>query len=66
MLFHSVRGSEYVSRRFKRSCSRLGVTRSMGGVGSCFDDAVSEAFNRVLKAAYVHRYTFAARTEAPG
>jgi transposase InsO family protein len=35
----------------------------MGRVGSCFD-AVSEAFNSVLKVEYVHRRAFATRTEA--
>lgn len=64
VIFHSDRGSEYVSRRFKRACRRLGVTQSMGRVGSCFDNAVSEAFNSVLKVEYVHRRTFATRTEA--
>ncbi|WP_331763110.1 MULTISPECIES: DDE-type integrase/transposase/recombinase [unclassified Streptomyces] len=37
VIFHSDRGSEYVSRRFKRACRRLGVTQSMGRAGSCFD-----------------------------
>ncbi|MFF4550601.1 IS3 family transposase [Streptomyces sp. NPDC001406] len=37
MIFHSDRGSEYQSRRFRRACQRLGVTQSMGRVGSCFD-----------------------------
>jgi putative transposase len=64
VIFHSDRGSEYVSRRFKRVCRRLGVTQSMGCVGSCFDNAVSEAFNSVLKVEYGHRQTFATRTEA--
>ncbi|MEH0420743.1 integrase core domain-containing protein [Streptomyces sp. B21-083] len=61
---HTDRGSEYCSRRFRRPCRRLGVTQSMGRVGSCFDNAVSEAFNSVLTVEYVHRHTFAARTEA--
>ncbi|MEV0689391.1 IS3 family transposase [Streptomyces sp. NPDC050388] len=64
VLFHSDRGSESPSRRFRRACRRLGVTQSMGRVGSCFDNAVSEAFNSMLKAEYVHRHTFATRTEA--
>ncbi|WP_222872245.1 IS3 family transposase [Streptomyces sp. sk2.1] len=64
VIFHSDHGSEYVSRRFRRACRRLGVTQSMGRVGSCFDNAVSEAFNSVLKVEYVHRHTFTTRTEA--
>lgn len=35
----------------------------MGRIGSCFDNAVSEAFNSVLKVEHVHQYTFATRTE---
>ncbi|MFF7594824.1 integrase core domain-containing protein [Streptomyces mirabilis] len=55
---------EYASRRFRRACRHLGVFQSMGRVGSCFDNAVSEAFNSVLKVEYVHRHTFSTRTEA--
>ncbi|MFJ2829315.1 integrase core domain-containing protein [Streptomyces sp. NPDC087263] len=42
----------------------MGVTQSMGRVGSCFDNAVSEAFNSALKVEYLHRHTFATRAEA--
>ncbi|MFI9588350.1 IS3 family transposase [Streptomyces sp. NPDC052236] len=64
VIMHTDRGSEYCSRKFKRACRRLGVVQSMGRVGSCFDNAVSEAFNSVLKVEYVHRHTFRTRTEA--
>lgn len=64
VIFHSDRGSEYTSRKFGRTCRRLGVFQSMGRVGSCFDNAVSEAFNSVLKVEYVHRRTFRTRAEA--
>ncbi|QNP69610.1 DDE-type integrase/transposase/recombinase [Streptomyces roseirectus] len=47
-----------------RSGDVKGMIQSMGRVGSCFDNAVSEAFNSVLKVEYVHRLTFATRTEA--
>ncbi|WP_326709616.1 IS3 family transposase [Streptomyces sp. NBC_01474] len=64
VIFHTDRGSEYASRKFRRACRRLGVFQSMGRVGSCFDNAVSEAFNSVLKVEYVHRHAFATRAEA--
>jgi putative transposase len=64
VIFHSDRGSEPGSRRFRRACRHLGVPQSMGRVGSCFDNALSEAFNSVLKVEYVHRHTFVTRTEA--
>ncbi|MGW0582841.1 DDE-type integrase/transposase/recombinase [Streptomyces sp. NPDC002920] len=49
VICHSDCGSEYASRKFRRACWKLGVTQSVGRVGSCFDNAVSEAFNSVLK-----------------
>ncbi|MFE4816568.1 integrase core domain-containing protein [Streptomyces sp. NPDC056704] len=54
----------FVPGQFRRACRRLGVTQSVGRVGSCFDNAVSEAFNSVLMVEYVHRRAFATRTEA--
>ncbi|MEU5032503.1 integrase core domain-containing protein [Streptomyces milbemycinicus] len=62
--FHTDCGSEYASRRFRRACRRLGVFQSLGRVGSCFDNAVSDAFNSVLKVEYVHRHAFTTRTAA--
>jgi putative transposase len=64
VIFHSDRGSEYTSRKFGRACRKLGVFQSMGRVGSCFDNAVSEAFNSVLKVEYVHRHNFRTRAAA--
>ncbi|MFF8919312.1 IS3 family transposase [Streptomyces sp. NPDC015032] len=64
VIMHTDRGSEYCSRKFKRACRKLGIVQSMGRVGSCFDNAVSEAFNSVLKVEYVHRHTFRTRAEA--
>ncbi|WP_107120613.1 IS3 family transposase, partial [Streptomyces griseoruber] len=64
VIMHTDRGSEYCSRKFKQTCRRLGIVQSMGRVGSYFDNAVSEAFNSVLKVEYVHRHTFRTRTGA--
>jgi len=64
VIFHSDRGSEYTSKQFGDACRRWGVWQSMGRVGSCFDNAVSEAFNSVLKVEYVHRQHFHTRAEA--
>jgi hypothetical protein len=53
----------YTSKRSGDACRRWGVWQSMGRVGPCFDNAVSEAFNSVLKVEYVHRQHFRSRAE---
>ena len=45
-IFHSDRGSEYTADLFEPACATLGVTQSMGRVGSCFDNAAAESFTR--------------------
>ncbi|WP_411151071.1 integrase core domain-containing protein [Streptomyces sp. A30] len=59
----------YSSKRFGDACRRWGGWQSMGRVavdgagGSCFDNAVSKAFNRVLKVEHVHWQHFPSRAE---
>jgi transposase InsO family protein len=48
-VFHSDHGSQYTSRDFATLCTELGVTQSMGAVGSSADNALAESFNAALK-----------------
>ncbi|ABM14523.1 Integrase, catalytic region [Mycolicibacterium vanbaalenii PYR-1] len=48
-VFHSDHGSQYTSTDFASLCEKLGVTQSMGGVGSSADNALAESFNASLK-----------------
>ena len=48
-IFHSDHGSQYTSKAFAELCAQLGVTQSMGAVGSSADNALAEAFNATLK-----------------
>jgi transposase InsO family protein len=48
-IFHSDHGGQYTARAYAELCARLGVTRSMGAVGSSADNALAEAFNATLK-----------------
>lgn len=44
-IFHSDHGSTYTSKDYARLCRDLGVTQSMGAVGSSADNALAESFN---------------------
>ena len=48
-VFHADHGSQYTSKDFAKPCADLGVTQSMGGVGSSADNALAESFNAALK-----------------
>jgi len=49
LIFHSDRGSQYTSRRYRKLLERLGIRASMGDVGACWDNAVVERFFGSLK-----------------
>src|SRR3954452_20315535 len=48
-IFHGDHGAQYTSGAYAALCGRLGVTRSMGAVGSNADHALAESFNATLK-----------------
>ncbi|WP_189719284.1 IS3 family transposase, partial [Streptomyces chryseus] len=48
-VFHSDHGAQYASRVFADLCTELGVTRSMGAVGTSADNAACESFHASLK-----------------
>lgn len=48
-IFHSDHGSVYTSKNYATLCADLGVTQSMGAVGSSADNALAESFNATLK-----------------
>lgn len=48
-VFHSDHGSQYTAKDFARLCARLGVTQSMGAVGTSADNSLAESFNATLK-----------------
>ena len=63
-VFHSDHGSVYTSDEFKKTCSDLGVTQSMGSVGTSADNAFAESFNSTLKREVLQdRKTFANQLE---
>jgi transposase InsO family protein len=48
-VFHSDHGAQYGSRTYAGICDQLGVTRSMGAVGTSADNAACESFHASLK-----------------
>lgn len=48
-VFHSDHGAQYGSRAFAGLCAQLGVTRSMGAIGTSADNAACESFHASLK-----------------
>ena len=48
-IFHSDHGSVYTSKDYATLCADLGVTQSMGAVGTSADNSLAESFNATLK-----------------
>lgn len=48
-VFHSDHGGQHVAKDYATLCTRLGMTRSMGAVGTSADNAMAESFNATLK-----------------
>lgn len=49
LVFHSDRGSQYTSKRYRKLLKGFGIRASMGDVGACWDNAVVERFFGSLK-----------------
>ena len=58
VVFHTDRGATYTAHAFTRLCRQLGARQSMGRVGSCFDNAVAEAFFSSLEWEVLSRHEF--------
>ncbi len=64
LIFHSDRGSQYCSNRFRALLRGAGAVQSMSGTGCCYDNAITESFFGTLKRELVHHCTFKTRQEA--
>ncbi|MCX5233380.1 IS3 family transposase [Streptomyces sp. NBC_00233] len=49
VIFHADRGSQYTSATFSQVSDHFGIRRSMGRVGSSYDNALAESFWQGLK-----------------
>jgi putative transposase len=64
IIFHSDRGSQYLSSDYQQLIADLDMVQSVGRTGVCWDNAVAESFWSSLKRELVHRYRFATRADA--
>lgn len=58
MIFHSDRGVQYTSIRFRHRLRKNKCVQSMSRKGDCWDNAVAESFFRTLKTEELDRYRF--------
>lgn len=49
VIMHTDQGSEYTAKSFQAACGRVGVTQSMGRVGSALDNAVIESWHSTVE-----------------
>jgi transposase InsO family protein len=64
VIFHTDRGSQYLSHAFAEVAAQLDVRHSVGRIGSCFDNAQAESFNATLKVERVNRTVYPTREHA--
>lgn len=63
-IFHSDRGSNYMSLEYHKVITDLGLRQSAGQTGICYDNAMAESFFGALKNERVNRVTYSTRDQA--
>jgi transposase InsO family protein len=64
LVFHSDRGSQYVSAQHAHLAGRHGIRLSVGRRGQCWDNAVAESFFATIKSELIHRRAWPTRAAA--
>ena len=58
LIFHSDRGSQYVSDEFRKLLDSEKCIQSMSRKGNCWDNAVAESFFKTIKVESLYRHKF--------
>jgi hypothetical protein len=64
VIFHADRGTQFTSAQVANAAGDLGVLRSMGRTGVCWDNAAAETFWSTLKAELCNRRRWHTKAEA--
>jgi putative transposase len=64
LLFHSDRGCQYASKKFRAVLKKHGIRQSMSRRGNCWDNACAESFFSSLKLELSYDYVYRTRSEA--
>ncbi len=64
VIFHADRGSQYTAAAFAQVSDGYGIRRSMGRVGSSYDNALAESFWQGLKREAMHNRHFVTMRQA--
>lgn len=64
LLFHSDRGCQYASKKFRSVLKKYGMIQSMSRRGNCWDNACAESFFSSLKLELANAYVYRSRSEA--
>ncbi len=64
MIFHSDRGSQYISNNFETLLGNLNIKHSYSKKGYPYDNASMESFNAILKKEEVNLHTYCSYEEA--
>jgi transposase InsO family protein len=64
LIFHSDRGVQYASIRFRKYLKLYGMRQSMSKKGDCWDNACAESFFSSIKREEINRFNFKNKKEA--
>ena len=58
LIIHTDRGSQYMSKEYRKFCAKKGISISYSRKGNPYDNACIETFHTTLKKEYVHNENF--------